>query len=308
MQITQCFSSDAMISFMEKISFNSPSKQFIEAASKGNITKLKQLLDNQKVTIDVVHNDHTALGKAILSHQVEAVQFLVYTGADVNKESKYNFLGNKELPLTMAIKKLEKYDDLRICTVLLTAANIVPHRRMPALREAIRLPHNKAVDLLLAYGVHTYNYANPKIIDNEQILSSLTLHTNLQQQALNPTRDFFTSVINKGYFGLVKQAIQNGIQPIMEDLQLAKSQYLKLQAVAKDNESIDGSTNPFTLRDKEIYTQTYREMGKLLIKYLRITDGVGCKTYPSLYKNGLKSALPLIPQEIIRNIAWFVVN
>jgi hypothetical protein len=313
-------------------------RELIQAARINDIPSMQKLL-MQKVPIDAeIGLSGTALLEAVHGRQVEAVRFLIQ-----NKARPFWRYGNgfrSALDATLhgirgLIKESEYFarsesEYIQIIEILLSTTHYQSWMDSEAKEYSFGLPLHfavtsgldKMVDLLLIYGINAAEKTNhnqsacdiarlnryyPE--SNKRAIQSLEMHTIFQEQVQNPTRSLYVEFLRKGYFGLVQSCLYSGIHPTKTDLGMVRFMHslLKRAPITYKLPNSEYSIS-FTERDKEIYSQAYREIGKKLISYLRITTGIGCKTYPAICKKGLESSEPNLPKEIVRHIAWYAIT
>lgn len=293
-------------------------KKLLKAINDDNIKRLTELRRIIKLNKVFKRNEKTftALAYAIYHNHPKSVRHLISLGAHVNQ----SYTGSFENHLCEGIAMADLIQDLRIPIILLCAEAkenaTSPYH--PVFMSMYRF-NIQLFDLMLAFGSYTQqeillysSHANGLITSSsyeeknkQHIIESLQYYSKLQFQIVNPDVDSLIKIIENGFFGLTKQALQNGIQPKLEDLVWAKNQYLLLKKV-EDYKSIEDYDNPFTSYDKQIYLQSFREIGKKLIKYLRLYEGVGSDTYPPITKKGITNTA--IPKEIAQAIAQYIIS
>ena len=82
---------DQLNDFLENLQVRDHERSWLEAAEKGDIQKLQTLLDNRKFNINARNEmGYTALHLAVHSGCIEAVQFLIENGVDMNIKCRYH--------------------------------------------------------------------------------------------------------------------------------------------------------------------------------------------------------------------------
>jgi hypothetical protein len=105
----------------------------------------------------------------------------------------------------------------------------------------------------------------------------------LAEVKANPTLETLKKAIEEKYPAIVKLLIQAGVSPRIHHLALAKLGYAK----TKDN--------------------LFKQIGKMLIKCLRLTQPIGCQSSGPLSKQGIVGIYD-IPAELAEHIATFILE
>lgn len=295
-----------------------------KAVVDGNYKKVKKLLD---AGVNPNTNSHnTILNDAIARNDLALVKLLLRYNANVNMVCP----GCKNTPLWTAL--WVNNDSIAAHLLAHGANSAIPDltNQIP-LHRAVINGNEKMIQILLldSYeNAETIDDDHKKPIDYAKTPSIIELFKKqilfLKQIEQNPNTALLNSIIEEGYFDLIKLIIKKNIIATAEQLEKSKKKYyeqkgllatLQLSYKHYDNSRFveiietESDTVKKIIQCKRIMSSC-QKIAKNLLQYLRLTEGgFGSKSYGPITKGGIAFiAHRPMPNEIIQRIASFAIE
>jgi hypothetical protein len=286
-----------------------------KAAHKGDYDRTKKLLE-RGVSPNTIYEGETPLNQALCFVHYNVVKLLLDYHADPNVSSPKSL----DLPLHKAISHDLAKNDFKTVALLLSAGanpeslsltnssciyNPTPIDRAIVARNASLL------QLILLYNAELNPETTQKWINeckDVKIKKILKDHLYLQSIVKKPTQSFFVEIIRKGKLGLVKKSIKNGVSLRPLHLGIARTMHSMVQTAPKVYILPQSNIHIILNAEEKLHASAYREIGRVCVQYLRFTHGIGNKTHPPISKTGIKSMYPNLPDDIVKEIVWHIVN